>query len=114
MLPLLLQIEATQSRAPAAAYARPAGPGNVVSVLRVTRPKPCPVSEDGDVVVCARRDDEQYRLRPLPPPPPGTGNFLSRPLRVTLAPGVSFGLQPGGGVGLKVKFGPGTKDDEKK
>jgi hypothetical protein len=107
MLPLLLQVETLPQR-PAAI--QPADPADRALVPRITRRAPCPPSEDGDVVVCARRDDEQYRLRPLSPPP-HVGNFLSKPLRVTLAPGVSLGLQPGGGVGLKVKFGPGAKDN---
>ena len=31
----------------------------------------CPPSDDGDIVVCARTDDDQYRIRPLGPPPGG-------------------------------------------
>lgn len=99
-------------RAAVAAYVRPAGPADMRPVLRVARPGTCPVTEDGDIVVCARRDDEQYRLRPLAPPP-AARNFLHKPLRVTLAPGLTFGLQPGGGIGLRSQFGPGAKDDDK-
>lgn len=34
----------------------------------------CPVGGEADeVVVCGRRDDERFRLRPLPPPPGRTG-----------------------------------------
>jgi len=72
----------------------------------------CPAADANageEIVVCGRRDDG-YRLRRLPPPPPSEG-LLTRPLRVRIAPGVSFGLQPGGGIGLKAQFGPGKRSD---
>jgi len=73
----------------------------------------CPAADANageEIVVCGRRDDGSYRLRRLPPPPPSQG-LLTRPLRVRIAPGVSFGLQPGGGIGLKAQFGPGKRSD---
>lgn len=88
----------------------PASPPQAIDLL--VAPKPgCPTAFNGDdVVVCGPRDDERYRLRPLPPPKPG--GLLSRPLRVQIAPGVSFGLQRGGGIGLRAEFGPGKRTDE--
>lgn len=112
-MPLLLQAEPMPPRAAEMAYVRPAGPADLRPVVRVARPTPCPLTEDGDIVVCARRDDEQYRLRPLAPPPPAARNFLHKPLRVTLAPGLTFGLQPGGGIGLHSQFGPGARGTDK-
>ncbi|MBB5714177.1 hypothetical protein FHS94_001000 [Sphingomonas aerophila] len=86
-------------------------PPETINLLAAPKPG-CPgPSDNDDVVVCGPRDNEQYRLRPLPPPK--QDGFLSRPLRVQLAPGVSFGLQRGGGVGLRAEFGPGKKTDER-
>lgn len=73
----------------------------------------CVPKAGDEVVVCGRRDQEQFRLRPLPPAPPSDG-LLSRPLRITIAPGVSVGFQRGGGFGVKAEFGPGKKSGEAK
>lgn len=44
----------------------------------------CPADGEADeVVVCGRRDDERFRLRPLPPPPGRTG----LPMAETTLPG---------------------------
>jgi hypothetical protein len=66
------------------------------------------VKRDGEIVVCARRSSDQFRLRPLPPPPASNG-LLSLPLRVQIAPGVSVGIQRGRGFCVKAEFGPGKK-----
>ncbi len=50
---------------------------------------------------------------PFAPSAPPDG-LLSKPLRVTLAPGVTFGLQPRGGAGLRAQFGPGAKEGDAK
>ncbi|MCT8003537.1 hypothetical protein NZL82_16810 [Sphingomonas sanguinis] len=77
----------------------------------VTIPRQCPPqAADGEIIVCGRKDNEQFRLRPIPAPPPD--GLLSRPLRVQLAPGVSFGFQRGGGFGLRTEFGPGKKSGQ--
>ncbi|MFB9773124.1 hypothetical protein [Sphingomonas yabuuchiae] len=74
--------------------------------------RPCTIGPtDDDVVVCGRRDDARFRLGPMPPPPSADG-MLSRPLRIQIAPGVSFGFQKGGGFGLRTEFGPGRKTGE--
>ena len=84
-----------------------------VAPLIVPRRAPggsCASSED-TIVVCGRNQSEQFRLKPLPPPPK-TETLLTRPLRWQIAPGVTFGLQRGGGVDLKVETGPGKKSTE--
>ena len=87
-------------------------PGNAPINIRTRNDRSCPQSADtGEVVVCGRRNDEEYRLRPLTPPPVSPG-LLSRPLRVQIAPGVSLGFQRGGGFGLRAELGPGKKTDE--
>lgn len=68
-------------------------------------------SDTEEVVVCGRRNGEEYRLRPLAPPPVSP-SLLSRPLRIQIAPGVSLGFQRGGGFGLRAELGPGKKTDE--
>ncbi|WP_308814974.1 hypothetical protein [Sphingomonas sp. GV3] len=88
-----------------------AEPGEKID-LRVRREPSCAAEASGDdVIVCGKRDNEQYRLRPLPPPPETPG-LLSRPLRMQIAPGVSFGFQRGGGFGFKAELGPGKKTDD--
>jgi len=76
--------------------------------LLATPKRDCAASDSDEVVVCGRRNEEQFRLRPLPPPPVSSG-LLSRPLRVKIAPRVSLGFQQGGGFGLKAELGPGKK-----
>lgn len=95
---------AEHSIPPASLTSKPIETDNLVS-------RGCRPDGSGDVVVCGRTDSEQFRLRPLRPPPQAA-NFLQKPLRVQIAPGVTFGLQQGGGIGLKAKFGPGRKSGE--
>jgi hypothetical protein len=76
--------------------------------FKLTQIAHCVPAEGEEIVVCGRQNNEQYRLRPLSPPL-DPENFLSRPLRIKLMPGVTFGLQPGGGLGLRAEFGPGDK-----
>lgn len=87
-------------------------PGNTPINIRTRNDGNCSQSSDtGEVVVCGRRNSEEYRLRPLTPPPVSPG-LLSRPLRIQIAPGVSLGFQRGGGFGLRAELGPGKKTDE--
>lgn len=75
-------------------------------------PRSCPApAANTEIVVCGRKDNEAFRLHPLPERPPING-LLSRPLRIQLAPGVSFGFQRGGGFGLRTEFGPGKKSGD--
>jgi hypothetical protein len=78
---------------------------------RVLSRRECAPSSADDVTVCGDQDPERYRLRPLPPLPKSE-SLLSRPLRVTILPGVSVGFQKGGGFGVKVQTGPGRKSDD--
>lgn len=87
--------------------ARPAGPLQVPDSLKAA-PTRCPQIGDGEVVVCGRADQEQFRLRALPDLPESR-SILSTPLRLHLAPGVTLGTVEGGGVGVRVEFGPGKK-----
>ena len=36
------------------------------SSVRLTPQADCPVGDSGDIVVCARKDNDQFRLKPLP------------------------------------------------
>lgn len=108
----LPQAEPPGGSAPAIEYQQLAGPVDNPVPLRPV-PTACPPSPSDEVVVCGKRNDEQYRLRALPPPPDGE-NPLSTPIRVTLAPGVTLGFRQGGGFGLSAQFGPGTRDGEEK
>ena len=90
----------------------PAPPPQTIDLLVAPKPGCATASDGDDVVVCGPGDNAQYRLRPLPPPKPD--GLLSRSLRVQIAPGVSFGLQQGGGLGLRAEFGPGKKTDDSK
>jgi hypothetical protein len=82
-----------------------------IDVLALSKRDCAAVSDRDEVVVCGRRSNEQFRLRPLPSLPRSEG-FLSRPLRVQIAPGISFGFQKKGGLGLRAELGPGKKTDE--
>lgn len=101
------QLEPPRTTEPSG-YSRPAGPRENPPKTPVREAAKCDPMSDDEVVVCGRRDDEQFRLRPLRPPP-GVKGVLSRPLRVQIAPGVSFGFQDRGGLGVRVEFGPGAK-----
>ena len=105
------QVQVASAPAPAMEAQNASSASTPINIL--VRPKQaCTASpSEGDVVVCGRPDDEQFRLRPLPPPPPADGLF-SRLLRVQLAPGVTFGFQQRGGFGLRAELGPGRKSDE--
>jgi hypothetical protein len=35
------------------------------STVRLTPRPDCPVSNSGDIIVCARKDNDQFRLKPL-------------------------------------------------
>lgn len=109
-MPIFLQTEAAENRPVPVEYSQPAGPSNRPVSFKVKQTANCAPTEGEEIVVCGRQDDEQFRLRPLPSPP-NSENFLSKPLRIELMPGVTFGLQPGGGLGLRAKFGPGAKED---
>jgi hypothetical protein len=89
------------------------GPVNYETTTSVLPQQKCAPSTDDELVVCARADGEQFRLRPLPPPP-NDADLLTRPLRVQIAPGVSLGFQHGGGFGLKAKFGGTEKAEHSK
>lgn len=105
----MIQIEHVNT-APAAALPKQV-PAPAIGPVILTR-RPCPVASVAtDIIVCGRKDDSAFRLSPIPPPPPADG-LLSRPLRVQIAPGVSFGFQRGGGFGLRTEFGPGKKSGE--
>jgi hypothetical protein len=94
---------------PPALHAQSAAPpGGRIDLLAAAARANCAPPTDDEVVVCGSRTDPN-RLHPLRPPPP-TG-FLSRPLNVRLAPGVTFGFLDGGGFGVRVPFGPGRKPD---
>lgn len=98
---------ATEIAAPAPSdLTRPAGPLQVPDRLKATS-SPCPPTASGEVVVCGRADQEQFRLRPLPDLPEPK-SILSTPLRFHLAPGVTVAAV-GFGVGVRVEFGPGKK-----
>jgi hypothetical protein len=43
--------------------------------LRITPERSCASADPDEIVVCGRRDDDRYRLRPLPP------EFEAEPLR---------------------------------
>ena len=101
------QVEMAAAPAPAPDVQKASRTDKPVS-LSVAPKHDCGGSDSDEVVVCGRRNEEQFRLRPLPPPPVSSG-FLSRPLRVKIAPGVSLGFQQGGGFGLKAELGPGKK-----
>ena len=106
------QVDVLTAPAPATSVENAAPSNNKHIDLLALSKRDCGAASGSDeVVVCGRRNDEQFRLRPLPPPPKSNG-FLSRPLRVQIAPGVSFGLQKNGGLGLRAEFGPGKKTDE--
>jgi hypothetical protein len=83
-----------------------------IDLLASARPSCAAAPDSDEVVVCGRRNDAGFRLRPLPPLPKSDG-LLSRPLRVQIAPGVFSGFQRNGGFGLRAELGPGTKTDEK-
>jgi hypothetical protein len=36
------------------------------SAVRLTPRADCPVGDGGDIVICARKDNDQFRLKPLP------------------------------------------------
>ena len=107
---VMQQAVAPPQSAPAS-YVQPAGPSTRPLNIIAPPPRQCVPNPDDEVVVCGRRDQEQFRLRPLPPMPP-SGSLLSRPLRIQIAPGVSVGFQQGGGFGVKAEFGPGKKTGE--
>jgi hypothetical protein len=87
-------------------------PGKAPINVRTRNDGSCSQSSDtAEVVVCGNRNSQEYRLRPLTPPPVSLG-LLSRPLRIQIAPGVSLGFQRGGGFGLRAELGPGKKTDE--
>ncbi len=89
-------------------------PSNAPIDILTRNDRSCAQNSDAEeVVVCGRRNDEEYRLRPLTPPPVSPGP-LSRPLRIQIAPGISLGFQRGGGFGLRAELGPGRKTDEPK
>ena len=74
----------------------------VIERLVPSRVERC-AADAGDIVVCAR-DQEAFRLRPLPPPPGGPG-FFQRPHVLKLAPNVAIGfIGNGKGPGLRVEF----------
>ena len=58
MLAMLMQV-AGVTRAPSSAPPAP---------VRLTPPSDCPVGDNGDIVVCSRREHERYRLKPQPDP----------------------------------------------
>lgn len=94
-----------------ASYAKVPEPPTQPIIILASPNQDCYSKPDGEIVVCGRRDSDEFRLRPLPPLPPSDG-LLSRPLRVQIAPGVSVGFQRGGGFGVKAEFGPGKKTGE--
>ena len=109
-MPMFLQTEAAENQRVSVEYSQPAGPIDRPVSFKVKQTANCTPVEGEEIVVCGQQNDEQYRLRPLPSRPKSE-NFLSKPLRIELVPGVTFGLQPGGGIGLRAKFGPGDKED---
>ena len=110
-------IVVTQSEMAAPAAPRQDGPSvqrpddTPIDLLVAARPACVSDQNNGDIVVCGRRDGDQFRLQPLPPLPP-SDTILTRPLRIQVAPGVSLGFQKGGGFGVRAEFGPGRKTDE--
>lgn len=58
----------------------------------------CSENSGNEIVVCGRRDNEQYRLRPLPPIDEAS-NPLGGPLNIEVAPGVRIV-----GGGIKITF----------
>jgi hypothetical protein len=109
----LPQAEPPGGIAPAVGYQQRAGPVDSPIPRQPSATAACPPSPSDEVVVCGKRNDEQYRLHPLPPAPDGE-NPLSTPMRVTLAPGVTLGFQQGGGFGLSAQFGRGARKGEEK
>lgn len=96
---------------PAAGPAGAVASGGPVGPVLLTRHS-CPADTGtGEVVVCGRKDPSSFRPGPEPAPPPAD-NLLSRPLRLQIAPGVTFGFHRGGGFGLRTEFGPGRKSGE--
>lgn len=57
----------------------------------------CPSAVENEIVVCARPDDDGYRLKPLPEK--YKGSRLGRTLDIEVAPGVHIN-----GLGLKLTF----------
>ena len=75
---------------------------STIERLAPSRPKGC-AADAGDVVVCAR-DQDAFRLRPLPPLP-GSPGFFQRPHVLNLAPNVAIGfIGNGKGPGVRVEF----------
>lgn len=105
------QADAPPPPAPAA-HVQPAEPAAPLNIFASPNGA-CAAQSDGEIVVCGHRNSDQFRLRPLPEPPPSDG-LLSRPLRIQIAPGVSLGFQRGGGFGVKAEFGPGKKTGDPK
>ncbi|MEG3176152.1 hypothetical protein U1872_07925 [Sphingomonas sp. RB3P16] len=60
------------------------GPPPAAPLALVNR-SACAPSSSGEIVVCGKRDTEQYRLRPLPPLPENKG-FLTKPMDVKIGP----------------------------
>jgi len=68
----------------------------------------CTADSSDEIVVCGRRDQERYRLRPLPPPPlperdAGLGIDLGPNARLSFGP---FGgdLGQAAGLTLRIRF----------
>jgi hypothetical protein len=57
----------------------------------------CPSAVENEIVVCARPDDDGFRLKPLPEK--YKGNRLGKTLDIEIAPGVHIN-----GLGLKLTF----------
>lgn len=63
----------------------PAPAGSATVRLPSAGPNGCAPAANGDIVVCGKRDNEQFRLRPLPPLPEHK-NALTRPMDVKIGP----------------------------
>lgn len=95
------QSEATPA-APAVEYAQAAPSDRPVVLISLPR-SACGSSVDGEIVVCGRASNEQYRLRPLPLRESDAG-FFQRPHVIKLAPNISIGLLGNGKAGARVDF----------
>jgi hypothetical protein len=81
------------------AHAAPAEFDDVRPTAKVTQgARTCSRGSDGEVVVCGRAQDDDFRLRPLSDQYQ-TQNFLGKTLDIKIAPGVHLY-----GLGIRVSF----------
>jgi hypothetical protein len=86
------------SKEPKKSYGTGPAEGDALAQLPATTPTSrCVSAVENEIVVCARPDDNGYRLKPLPEK--YKANRLGKPLDIEIAPGVHVN-----GLGLKLTF----------